>query len=91
MAMMFISPPTYPKPPACRGQASVVEPCARSILLLPPCRQVHEGMMERGAYPSPYNYYNFPKVGGLGILGRGGDIRRNNGRRGTREYKFRES
>ena len=25
--------------------------------------QVHEGMMERGAYPSPYNYYNFPKVG----------------------------
>ena len=41
--------------------------------------------MERGAYPSPYNYYNFPKVGGLGILGRGGDIRRNNGRRGVQE------
>lgn len=23
--------------------------------------QVHEAMIERGAYPSPYNYYNFPK------------------------------
>ncbi|GAX77795.1 hypothetical protein CEUSTIGMA_g5238.t1 [Chlamydomonas eustigma] len=24
-------------------------------------RIVHDGMMERGAFPSPYNYYNFPK------------------------------
>mmetsp|Transcript_9873 Transcript_9873/g.29842 ORF Transcript_9873/g.29842 Transcript_9873/m.29842 type:complete len:386 (-) Transcript_9873:1247-2404(-) len=24
-------------------------------------RIVHEGMIERGAYPSPYNYFNFPK------------------------------
>ncbi len=24
-------------------------------------RIVHEAMMERGAYPSPLNYFNFPK------------------------------
>lgn len=24
-------------------------------------RIVHEAMIERGAYPSPLNYYNFPK------------------------------
>jgi hypothetical protein len=28
---------------------------------IPPTIQVHEAMIERGAYPSPYNYYNFPK------------------------------
>ena len=31
----------------------------RSNLGQPP--QVHEAMMEAGAYPSPLNYYNFPK------------------------------
>jgi hypothetical protein len=25
------------------------------------CCQVHEAMVEAGAYPSPLNYFNFPK------------------------------
>ena len=27
----------------------------------PPCVQVHEATIAAGAYPSPLNYYSFPK------------------------------
>lgn len=48
----------------------------------PPSPQVHDTMMEAGAYPSPLNYYNFPKsvctsvneVRGRGTGGAGGRL-----------------
>lgn len=41
-----------------------------------PRPQVHEALVERGAYPSPLNYYNFPKSVCTSINEARGDARR---------------